>query len=40
MEGAGGGNLGVMGVRSVWEVGEERARDRIPKEVGFWRIRK
>ena len=35
-----GGNLGVMGVGSLWEGGEERAEDRILKGVGVRRNRK
>ena len=30
----GGGNTGVMGAGSLWEVGEERVGDRIPKGAG------
>lgn len=33
-EGTGGGNLGVNGVGSVQETGEERVRSRVPKVAG------
>ena len=38
--GRGDRNLGVMGVGSVPEAGEERAGDEIPKGVGVERNRK
>ena len=36
----GGGNSGVMRVGRLWEAGEERAGDWIPKGVGAGRNRK